>query len=339
MKVLFDHPWPFALAHGGFQVQIEQSKAALERRGVEVEYLRWWDGRQTGDLIHYFGPPSPNYLAMAKTKGLPVAVTHLFTATCNRSPFQLRMQGLITRGLLALPGWGMIKQQLNWRGFQQADRLIVGLKAERRVLETVFGIPNDRVSLVPLGLPQDFLEAGKGSRAEPYLVTTGTITERKRSVELARMAREAGVPILFVGKPYSLSDPYWKSFSALIDQRFVLHRDHLEGREEMIRVLQSARGFVIFSLYENWCLSAHEAAACGLPVLLPDQPWSRECFGAAASYLEARGGEVNLARLRDFYEACPRLPAPGLRLFSWDEVAGELEAAYGLMRKADANSL
>jgi len=25
MKVLFDHPWPFALAHGGFQIQIEQN--------------------------------------------------------------------------------------------------------------------------------------------------------------------------------------------------------------------------------------------------------------------------------------------------------------------------
>ncbi len=333
MKVLFDHPWPFSLAHGGFQVQIEQSKAGLERRGIEVEYLRWWDDRQSGDLIHYFGPPSPNYLAMAKTKGLPVAVTHLFTATCNRSLSQLKVQGLVTRTLLRLPGWGMIKNQLNWQGFQRADRLIVGLRAERQVLEIVFGISPEKVSLVPLGLHDDFLKAGAGSRSEPYLVTTGTITERKRSVELARMAIEARVPILFIGKPYSLNDPYWKQFSALIDGRFVLHRDHVAGREEMISLLQAARGFVIFSLYENWCLSAHEAAACGLPVLLPDQPWSRECFGTAASYLDARGGSDNPARLSAFYQACPQLPAPGIKLYSWDEVAGQLEAAYQLLIK------
>src|ERR1019366_772376 len=51
MKVLFHHFLPFSLAHGGEQVQIEQTKTALERAGVEVEFLRWWDaakGDQTG---------------------------------------------------------------------------------------------------------------------------------------------------------------------------------------------------------------------------------------------------------------------------------------------------
>ena len=33
MKVLFDHPNPFMLAHGGFQNQIEQTKKAPERIG------------------------------------------------------------------------------------------------------------------------------------------------------------------------------------------------------------------------------------------------------------------------------------------------------------------
>lgn len=46
MKVLFDHSFPFALAHGGFQIQIEQTKAALESLGVSVDYLRWWDDSQ-----------------------------------------------------------------------------------------------------------------------------------------------------------------------------------------------------------------------------------------------------------------------------------------------------
>jgi glycosyltransferase involved in cell wall biosynthesis len=47
----------------------------------------------------------------------------------------------------------------------------------------------------------------------------------------------------------------------------------------MIGLLQRARGFVLNSRFENWSLAAHEAAACGLPLLLPDLPWSREQFG------------------------------------------------------------
>ena len=45
MKVLIDHQLPFLLAHGGLQIQIEQTKAALEKIGIEVEYLRFWDSR------------------------------------------------------------------------------------------------------------------------------------------------------------------------------------------------------------------------------------------------------------------------------------------------------
>ena len=56
MRVLFDHNEPFLLAHGGLQVQIEQTKAALEAAGLEAEYLRWWDDEQQGDLIHSGAP-------------------------------------------------------------------------------------------------------------------------------------------------------------------------------------------------------------------------------------------------------------------------------------------
>ena len=328
MKILFDHSLPFAWAHGGFQVQIEQTKAALERRGLEVDPVRWWDDRQRGDLIHRFGAPSTSYLQVAREKGLPVVVTHLFSATCNRTSFQLNVQGAITRTLLALPGWGMVKNQLIWKSFQMADRMVIGLQAEKRVLQTVYGIPDSRIVRIPLGLDDVFLKIGTPSRSESYLITTGTITEPKRSIEMALMAREAQVPILFVGKPYSRIDPYWKKFSALIDDRFVLYRDHVADRTEMISLLQSSRGFVLFSHYENWCLSAHEAAACGLPLLVPDLPWSRERFGDQASYLQPVPASGNVAKLRSFYERCPTLPPPTIRFYSWDDVAAQLEVCY-----------
>jgi glycosyltransferase involved in cell wall biosynthesis len=142
------------------------------------------------------------------------------------------------------------------------------------------------------------------------------------------MAREAQVPILFVGKPYALSDPYWKKFTSIIDYRFVQYRDHVTDLGQMISLLQSSQGFVLFSEHENWCLSAHEAAACGLPLLVPNQPWSRECFGAHASYFDAAVSPQNAATLRSFYEKCPSMPAPLIKLYSWDEVAEKLETCY-----------
>jgi glycosyltransferase involved in cell wall biosynthesis len=329
MRVLFDHQMPFVLAHGGFQTQIEQSRRGLGDIGVAVDFMRWWDDHQQLNVIHNFGAASAGYLEAARVKNIPVVMTTLFTETCNRSDAQLRRQRKLTQGILRLPFGEGVKQQLTWRSYQKCACNIVGLKAEQQVLECVYDVPPERIAVVPLGLSDAFLNAGAGARDESHLICTGTITKRKHSVELAEFARRAEVPVLFVGKPYSTSDPYWRRFESLIDQRFVKYQPHIESVAEMIKLLKRARGFVLMSKYENWCLSAHEAIACGLPILVPDQKWSRERFAEEANYfqpdlLHARNAEV----LRAFYERCPSLGSPKVKLFSWREVATELLAVY-----------
>ena len=329
MKILFDHPSPFVLAHGGQQIQIEETKRALQSLGVEVEWLRWWDQSQTADIIHFFGVPSTGYMERARAKGIRVVFTHLLSATCNRPDWKLRLQGLVTGLLLRIPGWGLVKNQLTWQSFLQAERIIVGLEAEKAALGLAFNVPAERVSVVPLGLIEPFLGCADGSRHGKHLITTGTIYEIKRSVEMAQMAIEADVPLLFVGKPYSEKAPYWQQFQSLIDGKIIMHRPHVEDRDEMLQLLGEARGFVLFSQFENWCLSAQEAIACGLPILVQDQKWSRERFGTGASYLLPNGsiGE-NAGRMRNFYDNCPKLPPPRIKMFTWGEVAGQLHEIY-----------
>ena len=94
MKVLFDHPNPFLLAHGGFQTQIEQTKKALEAVGVEVEWLRWWDDKQKGDLIHYFGRAHPGYIRQAQGKGIKVVMSELLTGLGSRGAMARKLQKL-----------------------------------------------------------------------------------------------------------------------------------------------------------------------------------------------------------------------------------------------------
>ena len=219
MKILFNCPLPFALAHGGMQTQIEQTSAALIALGLEVEPLRWWDEQQRGDVIHYFGVAPVEQIRLAQAKGLPLVMTNLFTAACNRSESQLRRQGRFVRAILKLPFGHGLKQQLAWPSFRECDANVVGLECERRVLELVHDRPREQVDVVPLGLAPIFLEAGRGTRSADFLLCAGTITRRKNCVALARLARAAQTPILFVGKPYAESDSYWQEFSRLVDGR------------------------------------------------------------------------------------------------------------------------
>ena len=332
MKVVFDCPQPVAFAHGGAQIQVDQTKAGLEACGVEVEYLRWWDSSQRFDLVHFFGVPSTQYLSNARVVGKPVVITNLFTETCNRSPARWQRQRWLMQALLALPFGRSVKRQLNWTAFGLATHNVVGLTAEKNVLTQVYRVPADKISVVPLGLSPTFLSAGPGSHKESHLICTGTITPRKCSVELATLARAAQVPILFVGKPYHESDVYWRQFRNLIDGRWVRHQPHTDSEAEMVALLQAARGFVLMSWYENWCLSAHEAVACGLPLLVPDQNWSRERFGDRVKYFPGLGvNDTNLRVLKSFYEEAPRLAAPAIKLHDWRAVASELKKVYEMV--------
>ena len=82
---------------------------------------------------------------------------------------------------------------------------------------------------------------------------------------------------------------------------------------------------------ENWSLAAHEAAACGLPMLVPDQRWARERFADQAAHWPKDGGAAAVARLRKFYDECPALPAPQVKLYSWVDAAQMLRDIYAQM--------
>jgi glycosyltransferase involved in cell wall biosynthesis len=333
MKILFDHSSPFVLAHGGVQIQIEQTKVALERAQVEVEFARWWDSNQRAGIIHYFGVVPNAYLQLARQKQIPVVLTTFFSETCNRSDLYLSIQGLVTRGLLALPGWDSIKAQLRWRSYENVARVIVGTEAECYVLQKVYGIQRSKISVVPLGLDKIYLESRINRQRADSLISVGTIRDVKQSIELAQLARSARVPILFVGNPYSAKDPYWHRFQQMIDNKFVSYRAHVEKAAELKDLISSAKGFVLYSKYENWSLAAHEAAACGLPLLLPDMKWSRECFGDQARYFSSNGEKQHALELQRFYVSADRLPAPKIAHYTWDDIATQLTSIYKEVQK------
>ncbi len=338
MKVLIDcHSTPFFLAHGGADIQIHNTRNALRAIGVEAEFVRWWDRSQEADLIHTFSVPDPHYLKFARGRGIPVVCTTLFTANCNNPEWYLRLKGLLVSFVLGAKGIPLVSTFRNfsrWDSFRDCACNVVGLQAEVDVLTKVHGVSDDKIRIVPLGLAEEFLKAEPGTREADHLITTGTITERKRSVELAEIAHAAQVPILFVGKPYSESSDYWKRFQSLVDGKYVKHIRHTDNTHELIELIRNARGYVLDSYFENWCLAAHEALACGIPILVPDQRWSRERFGSQANYLGITREEKS-RQIAEFHRTAGSQPRPNIKLHSWEEVALQLRDLYqSLLTKA-----
>jgi glycosyltransferase involved in cell wall biosynthesis len=327
MKVLFDHHLPFALAHGGFEQQLLQTKSALEQAGVETDYIRWWDAAQRGDLIHFAGRPATDYISFAHGRGCKVVVAELLTATGSRSPGELALQKLAIRILRKiLPA--TFAARMAWDVYHLADACIANTAWEAHLMQHLFNAPKERVHVVPNGVEEIFLNSVSAARG-PWLVCTATITERKRVLELAEAAVCAKTPLWVIGRPYSDSDAYAQRFFALAKQQpqLLRYEGAVSDRARLAQIYRETRGFVLLSGMETRSLSAEEAAACECPLLLADLPWARSTFGEHASYCPLVKSEAAAGFLRKFYDAAPTfLPPP--KPASWSEVARQFKAIY-----------
>jgi glycosyltransferase involved in cell wall biosynthesis len=318
---------PFSFAHGGLQVQIMQTRGALERLGVEVEFLRWWDGSQSADVLHHFGRMSSYLVSAAQQKGFKVVITDLLTAQGSRSSTRTKLQKFV-RGVITkiVPRRVAL---LNWDSYRLADACLALTEWEAFLLSELYGAPRQKTHVIPNGVEEEFLNSRPGQRG-PWLVCTATITERKRVVELAEAAVRAGTLLWVIGKPYSEADRYARKFLQIAGQNaaIVRYEGPITDRAKLAQVYREARGFVLLSAMESLSLSALEAAACECPLLLSDLPWARTVFGQRASYCSTTWSVAASARaLRKFYDEAPVLKPPS-RPLSWLGVGKQLKELY-----------
>ncbi|MGO8926065.1 MAG: glycosyltransferase family 4 protein [Limisphaerales bacterium] len=330
MKVLFYHLVPFALAHGGLAIQILRTREALHEVGVEVEFLRWWDPSQTGDILHFFGRLGRGELELAQGKGMKVVLAELLTEQGSRSKLQLELQKMarlvVERTFLhRLP-------MHTWGSYPLADACVALTEWEALLMKTLYGAPPARTHVVPNGVEEVFLNSQPAQRG-PWLVCTATITERKRVLELAAAAVRAQTPLWVIGKPYSESDAYVRRFCSLAKAhpRTLRYEGPIQDRERLARAYREARGFVLLSAMESLSLSALEAAACECPLLLSRLPWATTFFRESACYCPITSSAARTAAfLRQFYDAAPGLKPPS-RPLTWLEVGQQLKRLYEML--------
>lgn len=327
MRVILDHPNPFLLAHGGFQVQIEQTYNALRQTGVSVEYLRWWDDRQPADVIHYFGRPTIPYVESAHKKGIRIVLAQLLTGLGSRSRPALALQkATITLAQHTLPP--IITGPFSWDVFQKVDACVALTAWEAYLMSYMFGARKEKVHVVQNGVENAFFASKPMSRSK-WLVCTATITERKRVLELAQAALITKTPVWIVGKPYAESDPYAQRFFALAREnpQMIRYEGAVSERARLASIYREARGFVLLSTMESLSLSALEATACECPLLLSDLPWAKVTFAENASYCPITSPAKTAFYLRAFYDAAPTLklsPKPP----TWPEIGAQLKDIY-----------
>ena len=328
VKVLFNCCLPFSLAHGGQAIQILQTMDALQKIGVEVEPMRWWDPHQTGDLIHYHGRMAPDQIRFAHQKGMKVILGELLSGAGSQNLLQ-RKARRVFRWAAENMAPGAVAGAFQWESYRLADGFTVLTSWEKFLMEYKYDAPASRVYVVPNGVEEPFLKSPAASRGE-WLVCTATITERKRVLELAQAAVMAQTPVWIIGKAYSESSPYAQAFFRLAsgNPKWIRYSGPVDDRVALAAIYRAARGFVLLSTMESQSLSASEAAACECPLLLSDLPWARSTFSSGVRFCPVSSSTARTAAvLKSFYQDAPGLPCPPVPP-TWEKIAHMFKQVY-----------
>jgi glycosyltransferase involved in cell wall biosynthesis len=332
MKVLINCFVPFSIAHGGAQIQIEQTINSLQRIGVDVEPVRWWDASQTGDILHHCGRLPSDLVRLARAKGLKVITADLLTAQGSRPMWKLATQGKLNALIRHLSPETMAAR-FGWHAYTEADACVALTPWEAKLMTLLFNAPEGQVEVVPNGVEREFLDSTKIERG-PWLVCTATVTERKRVLEVAQAAVIAQTPLWIIGRSYSSTDPYGQRFLefAKANPNYIRYDGAIGDRLKLAQIYREARGFVLLSTMESLSLSALEAAACECPLLLSALPWAKTVFKDTAMYAPITSPQKTAAHLRQFYDKAPTCPRPE-RPLSWDDVAVQFRSLYEKLLK------
>lgn len=322
MKVILNHGTPFSLAHGGVTNIVHRTKEVLEKLGMEVDFLRWWDEKQKGDILFQFCRPPISLVRFAKASGYKFVVEHVMTGLVSRPLWKRKIQKQIIRGARRFPRF--VSDMFSWDSFEMVDMNYFPAEWDQSVALHMFAFSEKKAALLPYGVNDAFLQSPELPR-EDYLICTATITPRKRVVEVAKACAQAQVPLKVVGKPYAQSDAYFDRFKEIEKtSRYLEHVPHISDQASLAALYRKARGFILLSAMETVSQSAIEAAACKTPLLLSDMDWAHRSFGENAQYCPVTPDiDRTATTIREFYDQA-REYTPNWTPPSWFEARKSL---------------
>jgi len=190
------------------------------------------------------------------------------------------------------------------RTARRAGRIIVGSECSRRDIGRTYGLPEERITVVPYAVDPAFFLPGNAAddarRAAaygirpPYILCVGRLNPRKNLPALARtFARfKAGGSrphqLVIAGKDDFRTDRTRAEIrEAGSDIRFA----GFISDEDLPAVIRAAEFFVYPSLFEGVGLPVMEAMAAGAPVITSDRSSMPEIAGGAARLVDPENEE------------------------------------------------
>lgn len=338
MKVLLASYQPVSILHGGPRVQVLQTKAELERLGVNVELFDPWKHfvREKETLFHLFAANLGTFHTanVLKNFDIPFVTSPIFFT--RHSPVVVRASVEISKLLRKF-------RSAVWSNYEFTRQICAWSKAvlpnttdEAKLIAEGLRISTSAIHIIPNGVEARF-EFGdptlfkKKYGLENFILNVGHIgPERKNVLNLIRALKRIDHPAVIIGK-ISSTPMGRKCVEEAKQSKNILIIDGLENDSALLASAYAACDvFALPSLFETPGIAALEAGLAGAKIVITSIGGTKDYFLSMAEYVDpysidsiAQGIRLALNRKKD-----TALKEHIKREFLWSRVAEKTLSVY-----------
>lgn len=326
---------------GGHVVQMERTRDALTRCGIEVQQAQGTNPCLDGvDVVHAWGGATDD-LRRARVAGIPIVMSTIYPGI-EYALGQARRLGVRTQ----VNGLARLFASSVRRGpVQTARRLLQPLVDTQRALELAdLLLPNSDLEgrairdelqvstpyhVVPNGAdPSTFMLPAGGGPPREGVLYAARLEPHKNQLGLIKALRGTDLSLTLVGAPHPHHPDYARRCRAAAGPtvRFMTARDQ-DGLRDLY---QRAEVHAMPSWAETTGLASLEAALCGAAVVTTNRGFAREYLRDLVEYCEP-GSDVSIRQAIERARRAGPSAALHERItshFTWDHAAAATVAAY-----------
>jgi glycosyltransferase involved in cell wall biosynthesis len=337
-----------SILRGGPLTQIRETVKGLRELGIDVKMFDTWTPPQfaPGDIFHIFAANIGTYHFAREIQalGLPLVVSPITFS--RHSPRFVRAGLRFSRLLQKLgPGiwsdYALCADICSW-----ATKVVPNTNAEADLLSSGYGVPAQKITVVPNGVDARFANADpslfeKTYGVRDFILNVGHVGHRRKNVlALIKALSTIDHPAVIIGR--IISGPYGDA--CVREAGKYKHIRLIGGLDNSSDMLASAYAacstFVLPSVFETPGIAALEAALAGAKIVITPYGGTKEYFGKDAWYVEP-SSETSirkgiLAALEAKRSAALRDHV--LNNYVWSVVAAKTAAVYQTMNGPIVNS-
>lgn len=273
MKVLFNiYPVAFACPGGG-EMQLLNTKNALEKNGIEVILYDIWNPQfDNADVVHFFSVQGGvyNFCYYVYNIGIPLVISPIIWLGRDKNNYPLGEMG------------EMLKR---------CSQIFPNSVAEQKLLEKEFNLEKSRFHVTNNAVSEHFILENvhesfskKYNLEDPFLLNVANIEERKNQLNLIKALKNRNKKLILIG---NIRDEDYFNRCMEEGKGFVKHIGYLNNDDPiLISAYKECELFILPSLLETPGLSALEAAACGAKIVITEIGCTKEYFEGMVTYVD-----------------------------------------------------